>query len=526
MHFDELQAPHEYGLPYKEWRSHQPEPILALINTGKRVRSLIAPTGSGKSAIAATVHRATHQSAIVLTKNKSLQYQYRDTFPFIASIEGMDNFWCRLDDVKVSSAACQLGFMSCPHKDDDCEYFIQRAMAEKSQMIVTNYAYAMNALRSPNAFIGNMHWLVADEGHLLDEELTSHVTIELHQKQLESLGGVPKVGDDPIKWRKWAESKWDEWKTAFFELESEKEKVVEILNQNRRELVLHQVPQQHRETIRQYFRVRAIKNILEQFQGVDNTWVVSLGDKVTRLRPLWVADKAKEFFKGWQDILIMSATLPKADVLSTLLGLDKGSIYEHELDSVFPASDRQVFYSPVAKMSRDTEDEGLTKIVPVISALLDRYPNDKVLIHTNSGKLQMAIVNMLPVRFKERVAWHDTMSRNAAIKKFVTTTQPTVMISPSMESGVDVPDLRIQIIVKVLWEYLGDPWTYKRSQVWPDWFYWKTTTNMTQAIGRVPRVEGLQCATYILDSNFGNVLWPKAEHMFPRYVRDAIVWPK
>ena len=50
--------------------------------------------------------------------------------------------------------------------------------------------------------------------------------------------------------------------------------------------------------------------------------------------------------------------------------------------------------------------------------------------------------------------------------------RPTVLLSPSLREGVDLPDdfLRFQIITKVPYPDLGDPWTAARQARDPRWW--------------------------------------------------------
>ena len=70
------------------------ERIQKAFESGKKYVILSAPTGIGKSWIAATLALNHKEKTFILTKQKSLQDQYVREFPFAYSVKGMGNFPC------------------------------------------------------------------------------------------------------------------------------------------------------------------------------------------------------------------------------------------------------------------------------------------------------------------------------------------------------------------------------------------------------------------------------------------------
>ena len=69
---------------------------------------------------------------------------------------------------------------------------------------------------------------------------------------------------------------------------------------------------------------------------------------------------------------------------------------------------------------------------------------------------------------------------------------PTVLVSPSLREGVDLPDdeLRFQIVTKMPYPDLGDPWTAARQARDPRWYALETAKALVQAYGRSCRHAG------------------------------------
>jgi ATP-dependent DNA helicase DinG len=83
--------------------------------------------------------------------------------------------------------------------------------------------------------------------------------------------------------------------------------------------------------------------------------------------------------------------------------------------------------------------------------------------------------------------------------------KPTVLISPSLHTGLDLKDelSRFQIITKVRYPNKSDRWTNAKRNKDTEWYYWQTALKLIQAYGRSVRSKDDWAKTYILDSAFG-----------------------
>ena len=85
---------------------------------------------------------------------------------------------------------------------------------------------------------------------------------------------------------------------------------------------------------------------------------------------------------------------------------------------------------------------------------------------------------------------------------------PTVLLSPSLREGVDLPDdlLRFQIVTKMPYGDLGDPWTAARRDRDPRWYALETAKALVQTYGRACRHAEDYGVTYVLDGQFARFL--------------------
>jgi hypothetical protein len=98
------------------------------------------------------------------------------------------------------------------------------------------------------------------------------------------------------------------------------------------------------------------------------------------------------------------------------------------------------------------------------------------------------------------------IQRGEVIAEHVNSTKPTVLISPSLYTGLDLKDdlSRFQIIVKVPYPDLGDRWINEKRRSNEQWYTWQTALRLVQGYGRSIRSKEDYAVTYVLDSGFQN----------------------
>ena len=122
----------------------------------------------------------------------------------------------------------------------------------------------------------------------------------------------------------------------------------------------------------------------------------------------------------------------------------------------------------------------------------------------------------IPRRF---LFYNDAFQKAEAIKK-LQRLKDGILVGPSLTEGLDLKDdyCRFMILAKVPYPTL-DEFNSKKMKLMPDWYGWKTTTSIIQALGRGIRHKTDWCVTYLMDSCFSLIL---QKQRIPRYVTSRI----
>jgi ATP-dependent DNA helicase DinG len=192
----------------------------------------------------------------------------------------------------------------------------------------------------------------------------------------------------------------------------------------------------------------------------------------------------------------------------------------YSISSPFPLKNRPIYYLPVGKMSYAKKEETFKDFIPMISKILNKYHDKKGLIHTNSFELS----NWIERDIKDkRLVYHNSSNKDNVLESHFTNESPTVLVSPSMDTGVsfDGEKARFQIIAKVPYPSLASQKNKLRKENDPDWYAYRTVSGIIQAYGRIIRSENDSGDTIIIDSSFGDVLRYSSKFI-PNWVQESI----
>jgi len=267
--------------------------------------------------------------------------------------------------------------------------------------------------------------------------------------------------------------------------------------------------------------------MIQFINNVDSQWVFI--DKTTSwtFKPIWVDRYCKDYFFDHitTKILMMSATILSPDRMGRTLGLTRLDWDYISIPSQFPVDNRKVYYYPVANITRASKEEELPKLIPAIQKIMKYKRNEKGLIHTVSYSNAKYLIDNLG---SDRLITHDGGNREATLEKFKQSDQPLILISPSMERGVDLPydACRWVILIKVLYPSLEDKQISARvygSKFGRSWYLWTTACNIVQATGRAVRAVDDSAMSWILDKQFGKFYGENSE-LFPVWWKEALVF--
>jgi len=522
--------------PYPEYRKEQKIAIdFALnefIDNDKKYVIIEAGTGVGKSAIGFTIAQYLNShvegsGTYYLTTQKVLQKQYLADFQKsgMKSLQSSSNFQCKYYKGKDCSIARKEIKVSEDPKfkktcsGNNCNYRKAKNDFIQNMHGVTNFSY----------FLAETHYakeltartlLVVDECHNAEIELGNFIEISISEHFANQVINikVPQLTTQyqVLKWLK---------ETYKPKLESVKEKyakLVETLTANKKIKEFVKISSR-------YEQIEKHLSNLSRFIKIHHkdNWVLDITKTDTKntrnfqFKPVCVGEYSKDYlFKSAEKILLMSASIMNHDAFCESLGIDIKDAAFISIPSPFPVENRPIIASPVASMSYNNIDAGLPNMASAIKAILEAHPDEKGIIHCHSYKIAKYLEKNIK---SSRIISHSSLNREKKLNEHIKSSKPTVLLSPSMQEGVDLKgDLsRFQIICKVPYPYLGDKLVKKRMNKWKWWYPLQTAKTIVQSVGRSVRSDTDVAVTYILDSDW-KTFWSKNKHIFPKCFKEAL----
>ena len=194
-------------------------------------------------------------------------------------------------------------------------------------------------------------------------------------------------------------------------------------------------------------------------------------------------------------------------------------------ESPFSVEQRLIEYRPVGALSKATLTELEPALFDAVAAILAAHPPRKASSTppptrrpAGFSRPRRAGPDAVPPRDLRGILG----ARAARSSSTAPPAAPTVLLSPSLREGVDLPDdfLRFQIITKMPYPDLGDPWTAARQPRDPRWYALETAKSLVQAYGRSCRHAGDHGVTYVLDAQFARFL-QRYRPLLPAWFREA-----
>jgi Rad3-related DNA helicase len=266
---------------------------------------------------------------------------------------------------------------------------------------------------------------------------------------------------------------------------------------------------------------------LKEYKENPNNWVLesSYNEKAKQkelsLEPIWAFDYLDKYvFSHYDMVFLMSGTILDKNLFCQLNGLDVTKASYYSIESPFPVRNRPIYYMPLGKMSYKSKEDTFKRYIPYIQKLLDKYKNKKGIIHTNSFELANWIQKSIK---NDRLIFHDSSNKDEMLRLHFESEEPTVIVSPSMDTGVSFDDdkARFQIIAKVPYPSLASQKNKMRQSNNPDWYSWKTVCGLVQMSGRSVRSITDYADTIIIDGGFGDVIKHSSQYL-PDWIQSAI----
>lgn len=532
--------------PFGEIRDAQKSAIdfaLAACASGKRFIILEAGTGVGKSAIGLTIARyitanypetpnsGYQQGAYFLTTQKILQEQYVKDFGgeegSMCQVMSATNYQCKfhrkqncaesLRQLKLETDKTSKFARTCSFQ---CTYKEEKRKFMQSTESVTNFSYFLAETFYSGKLVPRS-LLVIDEAHNTDTELCGFVEISMSERFAKSAlkMEMPDITTQKQAWR------WicDEYEPRLRAHVKHYEDTIEKFN------LADKIKSDFAALAKQYEMLDKHVCKVHRFQELydEENWIFNLaegegrGMRKLEFKPVDISGYSDQIlFKNGRRVLMMSATILNKEGFCKMLGIKEEDCAFISIPSPFPPENHPIFAYPIAKMSAGTIDQDLPKLAQAVKAILDQHPNDKGIVHCHSYK----ILNFLKNNVKSsRIITHGSEDRIQKLQEHMSSSKPTVLLSPSMQEGVDLKDdlSRFQIICKVPYPYLGDKIVKKRMYRWPWWYPLQTAKSIVQSIGRSVRSQDDHAVSYILDADW-NRFYDKSADLFPESFRKSL----
>ena len=474
------------------------------MDSPKRFVGLSMPTGSGKTlvgcGIASLFPRMTRKA--YLTSTRPLQDQISKEFSTVFDMRGQSNYPCVIEPpATVEEASCHSGY-PCDLKFSGCIYFDRYRKAQHAPFVLTNYAFWYASSRYSKG-LGGFKLLILDEAHDIPGQLAESMTSTFSDKDLAWIG-VPWLNSSNL----------DDYRGWLINLAGTLlERITDV--KARMAHLAGMVPSTLAVEAKKLRRMEGNSSMLAAIMATEGMKVVVTHPerknyRALRFEPVWPAKMAETFlFQGADKVIFMSATMRPKTI--ELLGVTRQEYDFFESKSNFPVKRRPIYKVPVAHFNYASTEYDLYKLVRKVDDIIAARPGRRILIHTVSYDRQKLIYGNS--KFRARMAQHDRGEGNLAVEAFKRSKPDSVLVSPAMTTGVDLPyDLcRVVIIVKVPFIDRREPVIKARLQEDREYTYYSTVLEIVQSVGRGMRAADDFCETFILDANFADLMqkWNK-----------------
>ena len=516
--------------------------VAYAINKGYKYIILEAGTGSGKSAIAATLARI-YENSYILTVTKQLQNQYYEDFKKYGFklVKGRQNFRCiHHKNVTCDKGDCVLKNKSCDYNlspsnpleklesacqdyywksDTHCPYWVQKVEGLNSKVTIANYDFGLYDFNLSHYF-KKRKLLILDEAHNLENKIMSFISLDLNRNTLKKDIGLDLDYNTIDKLQKGTYRDWISFVKHVKEKYDDRAKI--LINQAKAdgedEGFIKDLEKELK--IESANRQRFISYISDD----KDNWICDYDSRneIISFKPLSVKNYTHDYLFGFGDVCIfMSATILNHKKFAQWMGIDINDVYSIKKDSPFNSADNPIIIKDSFNMSRGYLKDSAPKTIPVLNQILAKHKNEKGLIHTVSKDCRKYIMNHIN---DDRLMTHTTKNRHRKLEEYKSS-KNSVLVSPSMSEGVDLPgeQCRFQVIYKLPFMTLSEQ-VRKRLNEDEEWYDYRTCISLVQTFGRGIRFDGDYCTTYVVDSRFNDFIRKdkKENHFIPDYVLDAI----
>jgi Rad3-related DNA helicase len=564
LEFDLSKIP-EY-FPFDTFREGQLECIefiLKAFMSGKKYVVLEAPTGAGKSAIGMAVAKF-FTSSYYLTVQKVLQTQIMKDFGSgeVVDLKGRSAYTCafygnfgknavarkamfqkdldRLLDApptcdkgycrkKDKARRCELCFPYKPGENESyaektfnamhhslCPYYKQIAKTMIAKVAIMNYSSFLYQRAIAQRF-SVRDLLIIDECHQAEPQLLDFISITIDDKRLQKLGYKLEEYEMP-----------QEYYMSF--KDNNILSKIQIIVDEAEEAEDTETADEYEGLVR---KINAFYASIEEGEDwVAEFKIVEQGKEKNRhthrsvvLKPIFVHSKShKLMFNNGSNVLMMSATILDVDIFCYSLGIPRNQVAAYRMKNRFPVENRPIIVDSAARIVGGPAkmNEWAPKLVAKTDQILNRYENDRGIIHTHN--FAIADYLMEKSRHRHRFLYQKRFATKEDMLRRHNDSDNTIIVAPALHEGLDLRgDLsRVQLICKVPWpNFMDNKQLMRRMELDRRYYQWLTALKLIQSCGRSIRSETDWAHTYVLDEVFNRFML-EAASMIPSWFKDAV----
>jgi Rad3-related DNA helicase len=549
------------NFPFENPRPGQLEIITQIHNAiekGYKYIILEAGTGTGKSVIAATLAKI-HAPTFILTMTKQLQEQYLNDFEGdgFSVVKGRGNFNCltKLEDIENNkdSYRCDSGTCGERHKFPckygiinpapegktffssghafgkvywrnvvHCNYWEQKSKGLYSDTAIMNYDYAMFEFNYPHDF-KKRNLLILDEAHNIERKIMGFIELKISKDSLEHDINVKITDSEIMNLKKEGYNGWLSFinylKRKYTKEIKKVKSRIDIGSVSQSNIIREKKLQDLTEELDKYQR------FIKYLKQDKKNWILINEKESIYFKPIKIDNYTNDYLFKYADVCIfMSATILEHGEFKKWLGIKNEKVYSIKVDTPFEAKKRPINLNNSYNMKYNSLKKNAPKTLPTIKEILKQHKNEKGIIHTVSYQCTNYLMKNIT---SNRLITHKNKNREQILSKFEKSKKPLVLLSPSVNEGIDLPydNCRFQIIYKLPFPNTADKQINMRIKKDKNWYPYQTVLNLVQSYGRGMRAEDDTCQTYIIDSRLKTYLERSSMYkkLIPNFFKEAIV---
>ena len=551
------------GVPsWPEWRPGQEDAVLAIANwleAPEPILALTAPAGAGKTLLAAAAaafarHDGTRTA--ILTPRKSLQRQMkRDMAAVAQNLYGRGEYSCPSEEYQgrgktAADAACagarstrftepaedpktgkkpkgrqvRIEHSDCPvYKDGACPYYNDLDAAREARTVVGNYQLYQAWQGKDDSPFHDIGLIICDEAHLLQGEMTTGQSIELHSDGLAIVSDLATPYEVAARVNDFDQRRQD-ISAAARDIAAWQEWAGYVLDQK-------MIPE-HMDTQSEEIAVRELNEACEALCKIAPAGAVAMPDPkavheggfevgrrkdgyvgtVFEIKPITpeLAQMVEDPETGaMTKTLCLSATIHP--VMLGHIGVSAADHILHEMPPTWDPDRSPISLHPDAVPMGMKDRQRKNAVQETHHAWMQAIgPRriDSLLFLANAHRLVSdpiwGVVHNLPQTWNDRFRWN---ADSADLEEVLAAhrNDPGLLASASLGVGYDFPDglCRSIIIPKIPYASLGDELVQARKDAlgW-GWYNWEACAALMQMAGRGMRNKTDWCQTVILDSGW------------------------